>query len=280
MSWASQKLFGTAEATALSAISAGLVMAVAAGLGAFEPFENQALDRLFHLRGATTLRAPITIVEIDATTFDDLGMNWPFPRRIHGEVLERLSAAGAAAIGVDPIFSSPSVQGDADDEALADSARRTRGLVMAAAIVSQSEGVYTTTASYGPIPSLAQAAPAIGYVNVLREADNVVRRAKLDAFEERLPAFAVELYRVAIADGISGAALPRQPNIWINFVGAAGTFPRLSFHRVLQDDFPLEGVRGRIVLIGPTTLRASWSARRRPDVGRSGGHRGVRLRVG
>src|SRR4029453_4154496 len=62
--------------------------------------------------------APIVIVTIDESTFQELNLPWPFPRALHGKLIDRISAEAPIAIGVDVIFDSPSMFGPRDDEAL------------------------------------------------------------------------------------------------------------------------------------------------------------------
>src|SRR5438093_11953212 len=73
----------------------GLVVAVIVAtlilLGVIEPFELDALDRFFSIRGPRPITAPIVIVTIDEDSFDELGelaatktLTWPFPRAMPG----------------------------------------------------------------------------------------------------------------------------------------------------------------------------------------------------
>jgi CHASE2 domain-containing sensor protein len=251
--------------TALGALFAAAVMATAVGLHVFEPLELRGLDTLFRLRGTRNPLSLITIVDIGDDTLDALRMRWPLPRRMHGQVIEKLSAAGATAIGLDLIFPEPSAYGGADDESFAESARRARRVVMGAAITIVSEGFYVKTDANIPIPLLRQAAVGVGHTNVDVDFDGVVRRVPLAApiGPSRFPSLAVELHRVAAVGGTIGYAVPRKPEMRINFVGAPGTFPRIPYQRVMQGDFPLEAVRGRIVLVG-TTSRALRDFQRTP----------------
>src|SRR5262249_61356311 len=123
----------SATKTAFVALLSALAVSAAVVWGFFDSLELRALDSLFALRGATVPQAPITIVDIDDDTLSALGMSWPLPRKLHGEVLERLGGAGATVIGLDLVFSTPSAHGEADDAAFAQSVRRVHGVVLAAA---------------------------------------------------------------------------------------------------------------------------------------------------
>jgi CHASE2 domain-containing sensor protein len=237
----------------LVAALASAIVGVPAAYGVFDAIELRALDRLFAIRGATSPRVPVTIVEIDDATLKALGA-WPLPRAMHGQVLERLSAAGAAAIGVDLVFSTPSAHGPADDAAFEASMRRTRGLVLGGAITYVSEGWYQKTDVNLPLPALRRAARAIGHLNHSIDADGVVRRATFDRTvgDIQLRALAIELQKVAAESGVVRVHLPQQAEARINFAGPPGTFPRVSYHRVLREELAPDAMRGRIAIIGTT----------------------------
>ena len=48
-----------------------------------ELLEYWAYDRLFDLRAARAPTAPIVIVSIDEASFQELNLQWPFPRKLH-----------------------------------------------------------------------------------------------------------------------------------------------------------------------------------------------------
>ena len=83
-------------------------------------------NALTDLRFAWQSRAAsgnVVVVAIDAPSIDQIGV-WPWPRRLHAELLHRLEAAGAQDIAFDVDFSTPS--DPASDEAFAHSASRGR----------------------------------------------------------------------------------------------------------------------------------------------------------
>ncbi|HSG95860.1 MAG TPA: CHASE2 domain-containing protein, partial [Afifellaceae bacterium] len=65
----------------------------------------------------------VAIVEIDAKSLEEIGV-WPWPRRLHGEVLDRLTAAGAAQVAFDIDFSQVS---DRENDAALEAALRRAG---------------------------------------------------------------------------------------------------------------------------------------------------------
>ena len=92
----------------LAALGAVALAAFAIGLaaresGALAPLEREALKARFDVRGTEPVDG-LLVVGIDAKTFDDLNMRWPFPRSLHGRVVRRLHAAGAREIVYDVQF--------------------------------------------------------------------------------------------------------------------------------------------------------------------------------
>src|SRR3972149_3471695 len=93
----------------------GFVVGLASFFGLFERVERLALNAQFHLRGPVPPRTPLIIIAIDEDSFDELNLQWPWPRALHAKFLNILSRGKPAAIGFDILFSEPSSRGDADD---------------------------------------------------------------------------------------------------------------------------------------------------------------------
>ena len=71
-----------------------------------EQLEWRLLDWRFQLRGEQVPESPVAIVGIDAKSVEELG-RWPWPRDVMGDLIDRLGASGAIAIGLDVTFSEP-----------------------------------------------------------------------------------------------------------------------------------------------------------------------------
>jgi adenylate cyclase len=238
---------------------AGFVSAaVVAGLLVFDvlaPFELDALDRLFRVRGARPPVAPIVVVNIDEDSFDELDMAWPFPRALHGTLLEMIGAGEPLAIGVDLLFPEPSVRGPEDDRELADSIKRVKNVVLGAAITRVSEGFYEKTDTNFPIPVIRAGAAAVAAVNMPPDLDAVVRRVPLRhrIGDDVVEAMDVTLHRLARAGGLAGAPVPAASSVLINYRGYQGSFPYVPYHRVVKGDVDPKIFKGKIVLIGATS---------------------------
>src|SRR5204863_3108121 len=80
-----------------------LMVAVAfatAGLGvtayltdAFRWLELRSIDARFSIRGERPKPPEVAVVAVDDTTFNELPIRWPFPRRYHARVIDNLKRA-------------------------------------------------------------------------------------------------------------------------------------------------------------------------------------------
>lgn len=84
-------------------------------------------NALTDLRFAWQSRAAsgnVVVVSIDAPSIDQIGV-WPWPRRLHAELLHKLESAGAQEVAFDVDFSTPSEP--ASDEAFVKALREVGG---------------------------------------------------------------------------------------------------------------------------------------------------------
>src|SRR5262249_29255287 len=120
-----------------------------------------------------------------------------------------------------------------------------------------------------PIPRLAQAAPELGHVTMLADADGTTRRGAL-VFEYRryyYPSLAVEAVRVATGVeankltldfgrslDVGSISIPVDPRdrMLIDYAGPGATFRYLSAVDLLSGKVPGDAIRDRIVFIGGT----------------------------
>ena len=93
---------------ALAGFAATLLMVVVFHLQPrlFEQLERQLYDWRFQVRGAIETETPVVLVAIDAKSLDAIG-RWPWPRTVLAALVDRLSEANTAAIGLDISFAEP-----------------------------------------------------------------------------------------------------------------------------------------------------------------------------
>jgi len=234
-------------------VGAALFTLALLGSGALEHVELGALSRLFELRGAREPSAPIVLVTIAEDSFDELDLAWPFPRALHGEVVERIAEAGALAIGVDILFPEPSVRGPEDDTALGAGVARAGNVVLGAGMTVVEDRIGRRVDMNPPLPSIRRGAVAVAPVNMFGDPDGEIRRAPLVVGETRAPGFDAQLHRVAATAGLPVAPLPPVSEIRINYRGGPGTYPWVPYYRVVRGEVGPEVFAGKIVLIGPTS---------------------------
>jgi len=219
----------------------GLVLLLLAA-GTFEPLES----RLSELRSRLLDRAPtgqVAIVEIDAKSLAVLD-RWPWPRRYHAELIDRLGAAGASMIAFDVDFSARS--NPADDSAMASALARVHPVILP---------VFQQRASDDPAERLMiKSQPAdkfraawVGGVNILPGKDGVVRNfpAATMINGQIEPAMAVLL-------SDNGALGDRTfiPDWSID----ANRIPRFSFVDVLRGRVPARALMGKKIIVGATAI--------------------------
>lgn len=190
----------------------------------------------------------IVIIAIDDASIEALGY-WPWRRAVHAELLKRLH--GARAVGLDLIFSGPHPIYPQDDLLLANAIAE-QGRVILPEILSP-DGWHQTR----PIGPLAQAAAALGRVDVQPDPDGTLR-----AMEPRrtpanggppLPHFSLALARVIGQDKAAIAktlATPPDTARHIRFTDSASRRTIYPYAAVLNGQIPESAFQDRIVLIG------------------------------
>ena len=122
--------------------------------------------------------AGITVVAIDDASLREIG-RWPWPRRVHADLIDRLTVAGAAVIGVDVAFAEPATDDPGGDAALA-RAIEMSGRVVLPVIPSRLDPAGQVIELL-PMPDLPTAAASLGHTEMVADADGVVRRHHLGA---------------------------------------------------------------------------------------------------
>lgn len=230
-------------------------MALASFFGLTEGVERWAYNVQFDLRGPIQPQTPIIIVSIDEDSFDELDLQWPWPRALHGRFLDIVSRGRPAAIGFDIVFPEPSSRGPEDDKALADAVGRAGNVVLGAAF-TEVKSQYTVKEDLNaPIPVLREQAAAYGFVNPNLEEDAFVRSASLTRpFQGKETAsFDLQLYRLGVKADLQAAALPDRQRVLINYRGGPQTFLTIPYYQVLNGEVEPDLFAGAIILVGSTS---------------------------
>jgi adenylate cyclase len=251
---------------AAAAVTLGLIL-----FGAAERWELLWFDQLFELRGMRPPTAPIVIVTIDESTFAELNRQWPFPRALHGKVIDRIAADRPLAIGIDVLFDSESRFGPEDDAALSKAIARAGNVVLGLSIVEDNQVLLEVSGGNlqgaareiisMPLPIIREHAAAVAPFNVKPDPDSHVRRVPvrrpvpdpMKGYEWWL-GFDAQLHRLVTAKGLPTRPLPASEEMLVNFRGPLAAFEGIPYYRVVANEVPEHLFRDKIVLIGSTSV--------------------------
>lgn len=221
------------------ALAVGAASIAAYATDALRRLEADTVDARFELR-ETKRPGDVVFVAIDDVTFDELRLQWPFPRSLHGRAIDRLRKAGARTIGYDVQFTEPS---DPDEDgALYDALYRTPGVVLGTTEV----GDRGATNVLGGDDNLRDAGARAANTSLPNDS-GAIRRVPHSL--EGLESFAVAVAERARRRPIERSALPENGAL-IDFAGPPGTIPTVSFSRLVRGKVPASFFRGKIVVLG------------------------------
>ena len=210
-----------------------LIVLVAALTPVLERAELATIDARFDVRGTQPVSG-LAVVGIDEESFSALDTQWPFPRTLHAQMVDKLREAGVRQIVYDVQFTEPSENPD-DDLALYDAIDRAEGVILATGEVDDQGG----TRVLGGDEALAEAGARAAASTFPTDSGGAIRRfAREDTGLGTIPAVVGERFG---ADGCEGGAdrLPR----------AAGHDPDVLVRGRAEDASEL---RDQIVVVGAT----------------------------
>ncbi|MGI9539875.1 MAG: CHASE2 domain-containing protein [Miltoncostaeaceae bacterium] len=228
-----------AALVAALAVAAGSVLAVS---GVLDRAENATVDARFQLRPADA-PSDVAVVAIDDITFSRTGLQWPFPRSLHAEAVDRLTAAGARTIVYDVQFTEATEP--EEDLALYDAIAASDGVVLATSEI----GDGGTTNVLGGDENLAAAGAEAGASNLVSDSGEIIRRFPYEVGGLRSLA-------VVTAERAGGVML--QPSdfsaggAWIDYRGPPRTVPTIPFVDLIEGTVPGEALRDKVVVVGAT----------------------------
>ena len=206
--------------------------------------DNAFLDLGSRLRPAAPPPREILIAGIDAASFRVLGDTWPWPRRLHARLIDRLTRAGASLIVFDVFFGEPS--NPEDDRLLAEAIKKSGKVVLARVIESTQDPMFSRQIILNPLDSFKTGAAGLGMSLLTPDPDGVVRHFYLSlAGQKTLPDEVLRLLKpdLALPPGLSGL---------IRYAGPPEHLESLSYYQVLSaaEGSLRERVQGRVVLVG------------------------------
>lgn len=194
----------------------------------------------------------VTIIEINDLTTKKLG-DWPIDRNYYVEGLEKLNNEGSDVIVFDILFDE--AREAQSDSLMIDRLRENKNIVMPVSIdfsvnqISEREKEYTVNSVTTPISSFMNLVK-VGHTNFIPDNDGSVRRLPplfIDQNNSYLP-IARRAAELALEEEISIT----EGEYLINYLGPAGTIPKISLHDYLNDNYNSELIEDNIILLGAT----------------------------
>jgi adenylate cyclase len=227
-------------------IIVGIAVALGTGILALaDPFRQLELDTVdarFAIRGTEPPPADVTQVVIDDVTFDELGVQWPFPRRMHGRVIDELRRSGAKVIAYDIQFTEPTTI--VQDNALIGAVERSRGRVV---LATTEVNEFGESAVFDNEENVRAVGARVGNALLPADEDGVTRRVPHSL--SGMTSFAVAAAETAERRPVDPARFGGD-GAWIDFHGPPGAIPSVSFSRVLNRAYDPSRFRDKVVAVG------------------------------
>ncbi len=219
--------------------------------------ELSLLDLRFQRRGTrrSASDSSIVIVEISQESFKSLPDKWPWPKSYYTRLVRNLKRAGAAAIGVDVVFTTSDPEASASERKFRDAIHDAGNVILAGSIETR-QRLYVKheqDENYGNvfIDSMAR----FGLVNIRPDVDGILRRYMPIVYDagrdRRVPAFSVAVLNTYFQQPVhatpevtagafryAGREIPKYDlsSFLINYTGSSGIFQRVNIADVLDDE--------------------------------------------
>ena len=202
----------------------------------------------------------VVIVAIDEESLSQLG-RWPWSRRIHAALVDRLTKEGARVIALDMIFAERDTRDPPADAELA-RAVKASGRVVLPLMLEQSR-LNGQLLEVLPLPELTEGALSIGRAHAQIEEDGIARGLYLreGLGSPRWPHFSEAIHYAAggkkpaaekTPPDASPFVLVRESYRRVPFLGPPGHFQTLSYVQALTGRYPAGLFKNRIVFVGAT----------------------------
>jgi diguanylate cyclase len=198
-----------------------------------------ARDRM-HPRLAT---GNIALVEIDAKSLSRIS-TWPWPRRLHGQLIDTLREAGAAKVAFDVDFSATT--NPDDDRLFGEALGRFGGAAILPTFRQPASSSSREWIENLPVATLRDHA-FLGSVNVQPDSDGQLRRFSYGTVTGGVP-------RPALAALLADTRGRIGESFSIDSAIDPASILRLSYADVLTGAISAEKLRGKAILVGATAI--------------------------
>lgn len=230
-------------------------------LGAF--IDDYSYDLFFDLRGEESAKHNIVIVAVDESSFEEINMQWPWPRSLHAKLTDALFAAGVKTVAYDILFSEPSE----DDASFGASIAANKNVVLVNDINVLIDPHYgyeqIKLVEPNNLISHSKNSALLGFANMRTEPDGFIRRLNVE-YEDINPFSLVAARNYADLMRLSLKEIPQkqyEEGRWINFLGGPRTIKTISYYQALDPDLylPENYLKDALVFIGFATASESTS---------------------
>lgn len=202
----------------------------------------------------------VLIVAIDEASLVELG-RWPWSRRVHAQLIDKLSATDAKSIILDIIFAEKNQVDSEGDKAL-ELAIKNAGNVVLPVLVEQPR-LGAQLKETLPMSSLIEAGAKLGHVHIELDGDGIARSVYLyeGLGNPHWPNISLTALQLQTGAEVVQAPLNdvKNPNTWyreehrlIPFLGPPGHFQRISYKEILSGNFSPKNIRGKTIIVGVT----------------------------
>lgn len=238
---------------------------------------DYALSDVFARKVAATLKPDpdIVIVDIDEASIaamQDVAGSWPWPRAVHGELLEGIARQQPAAVVFDILFSEPDRYRPDSDQMFNEVLRDTRNVYFPMLQLGGDPGAGVPLAELdklSPIPHRTDAdqnahakllvpqaidprAWRMGLINLTEDKDGIARRYDV---RRDIGGWQLESLPARVVRDL-GVTLPQQDSITLHWRGLQPAFQHIPYGELYADQARLHPLRdphelsGKIVVIG------------------------------
>ncbi|MEL1263848.1 CHASE2 domain-containing protein [Pseudoxanthomonas putridarboris] len=207
----------------------------------------------------------IVVVDIDQKSLAELG-RWPWSRRLHAQLIDRLHLAGVKGVAFNVLLSEPALFDPEGDALLARALGRSGRVVLP--VLAEQVQLNGPSVELMPIPEFAASAASLGHSEMMLDDDGVARSVFLRAGlgSPHWPALALALHQLDTPPGgtpelpgrrmasIDKDASPyqwvRDHQVLIPYADPPNAFRHVSYTDVLNQRIPPTMLRGHWAIVG------------------------------
>lgn len=234
-------------------------------LSFFEVLER--VDLVIYDKLATMQRyvpgSDVVIVAIDEKSLQAFG-RWPWSRKVHADLINRLANIGNKIVVFDVLFSEPEERDLAADEILGDAIAMHGGVILP--VIPASDPDLEATKVIEPLSSIGAYA-TLAHADIELDRDGVARRVFLYAGIDASKWPTIGLALAGKIDGVkkyvsleqmrtesvsAGGRWIRSNEAMVAYIGPPGSIKQVSYAQIFYDESVLASLKDKIILVGMT----------------------------